>query len=169
MTNKHHIKKFDNDMYLRVQWLMIIRLIAITITLAIGFFVFNIPLDSFYEFIAFYYLISVLYIILLQRSKHFSFLGFFQITIDLIAITSIVTFAGPIDSVFPNLYILVIILSIIVFPKYGGVITAAVSVLMYISTILYLFLNSSTEYIDIMGGHKVAFYVAYIYITILSP
>lgn len=165
-TNKYHIKKFDNNMYLRVQWLMVIRLIAITITLAIGFLVFNIPLDSFYEFIAFYYLISVLYIILLQRSKHFSFLGFFQITIDLIAITSIVTFAGPVDSVFPNLYILIILLSIIVFPTYGGIITAAVSVLMYISTILYLFLNSSTDYINIMGGHQVVFYVAYIYITI---
>jgi len=166
MTDQYLSNKFDNNMYLRVQWLMIVRLIAITITLVIGFIVFSIPLDAFYEFIAFYYLISVLYIILLQRSKHFNFLGFFQITIDLIAITSIVTFAGPVDSVFPNLYILVIILSIIVFPKYGGAITAAVSVVMYISTILYLFLSSSTEYINIMGGHKVAFYVAYIYITI---
>ncbi len=139
MTTQYLINKLDNNMYLRVQWLMIIRLIAITFTLAIGFFIFNIPLDSFYEFVAFYYLISVLYIILLQRSKHFSFLGFFQITIDLIAITSIVTFAGPVDSVFPNLYILVILLSIIVFPKYGGALTAAVSVILYVSTILYLF------------------------------
>ena len=166
MTTQNLINKLDNNMYLRVQWLMIIRLIAITITLAIGFFIFNIPLNSFYEFIAFYYLISVLYIILLQRSKHFSFLGFFQITIDLIAITSIVTFAGPVDSVFPNLYILVILLSIIVFPKYGGVLTAAVSVILYILTILYLFLNSSSEYINIIGGPKITFYVAYIYVTI---
>ncbi len=166
MNNQYLVKKSENSMYLRVQWLMVVRLIAITVTLATGFLIFNIPLDSFYEFIAFYYLISVLYIVLLQRSKHFAFLGFFQITIDLIAITSIVTFAGPVDSVFPNLYILVIILSIIVFPKYGGVVTAAVSVILYISTILYLFLNSSAEYINILGGHKVAFYVAYIYITI---
>ena len=166
MNDKFFINEFDNTMYLRVQWLMIVRLIAITVTLTVGFFVFNIPLDSFYEFIAFYYLISVLYIILLQRSKHFAFLGFFQITIDLIAITSIVAYAGPVDSVFPNLYILIIILSIIVFPRYGGVVTAATSVIMYISTILYLFLNSSSEYIDILGGHKVTFYVAYIYVTI---
>ena len=166
MNTQFFTNKFDDSMYLRVQWLMIVRLIAITITLTVGFLVFNIPLDSFYEFIAFYYLISVLYIILLQRSKHFAFLGFFQITIDIIAITSIVAYAGPVDSVFPNLYILVIILSIIVFPKYGGAVTAAVSVIMYISTILYLFLNSSSEYINILGGPKVTFYVAYIYVTI---
>ncbi len=168
MKNMSFDKNFDDNMYLRVQWLMIVRLIAITVTLTIGFFIFNIPLDSFYEFIAFYYLISVLYIILLQRSKHFSFLGFFQISIDLIAITSIVAYAGPVDSVFPNLYIPVIILSIIVFPKYGGAVTAAMSIIMYISTILYLFLNSSSDYVDIMGEPKVTFYIAYIYITIFA-
>jgi len=168
MTYKYFLENNLNTMYLRVQWLMIVRLVAITVTLAVGFLVFNIPLDSFYEFIAFYYLVSVLYIVLLQRSKHYSFLGFFQITIDLIAITSIVAYSGPVDSVFPNLYILIIILSIIVFPKYGGAITATISIIMYISTILYLFLNSTAEYIDIIGGPKVTFYVAYIYVTIFA-
>lgn len=168
MTYKYFVENNLNTMYLRVQWLMIVRLVAITVTLAVGFLVFNIPLDSFYEFIAFYYLVSVLYIVLLQRSKHYSFLGFFQITIDLIAITSIVAYSGPVDSVFPNLYILIIILSVIVFPKYGGAITATISIIMYISTILYLFLNSTAEYIDIIGGPKVTFYVAYIYVTIFA-
>jgi len=151
MTYKYFLENNLNTMYLRVQWLMIVRLVAITVTLAVG-----------------YYLVSVLYIVLLQRSKHYSFLGFFQITIDLIAITSIVAYSGPVDSVFPNLYILIIILSIIVFPKYGGAITATISIIMYISTILYLFLNSTAEYIDIIGGPKVTFYVAYIYVTIFA-
>lgn len=158
----------DNTMYLRVQWLMIVRLIVISVTLAIGYMVINIPLDIFYNLIAFYYLISILYIILLQRSKHYVFLGFFQITIDLIAVTSIVSYTGPVDSVFPNLYILIILLSIIVFPSYGGIITAVVSIIMYSLTVLYLFLNYPPEYINIIGGPKVTLYVAYIYVTIFA-
>jgi len=167
MPEQHH-KNISDTMYLRIQWLMIVRLVVISITLAVGHFIISIPFEYFYDLIAFYYLVSILYIILLQRSRHYTFLGFFQITIDLIAVTSIVSYTGPVDSVFPNLYILIIILSVIVFPRYGGAISALASIILYISTVLYLFLNYSSEYIDLIGGPNVTIYVAYIYITIFG-
>ncbi len=156
-------------MYVRVQWLMIIRLAVITVSLVIGFIVLDIPFRTFYHYIAFYYLVSVLYIILFQQSRNFSFLGIFQISIDLLAITSIVAILGPINSVFPTLYILVIVLSNIVFTQYGGLITAGASILLYLSTVLYLFLSASPDYIDTtLGGSRLAFYIAYIYVTIFG-
>ncbi len=159
--------KLDLERYTlhtRIWWLMIIRLIVITISLLIGIAVKEVMFGKFYHYIYFYYIISLLYIILMQRARHVQFLGAFQIAIDLLAITSIVLSTDPIYQVYGNLFILVILSSNIVFPKYGGIVTALLSALLYCGTVLYNYYYY--EQVSYHASGEYAIYVTYLYITI---
>ncbi len=159
--------KLDLERYTlhtRVLWLMIIRLAVITISLLIGMAVKEVMFGKFYHYIYFYYIVSLLYIILIQRARHVQFLGAFQIGIDLLAITSIVLCTDPIYQVYGNLFILVILTSNIVFPKYGGIVTALLSSLLYCGTVLYNFHYYEQTSYHASGEYVI--YVTYLYITI---
>jgi two-component system sensor histidine kinase PilS (NtrC family) len=159
--------KLDLERYTlhtRVLWLMIIRLIVITVSLLIGVAVKEVMFGKFYHYIHFYYIISLLYIILLQRARQVQFLGAFQIGIDLLAITSIVLSTDPIYQVYGNLFILVILTSNIVFPKYGGMLTALLSSLLYCGTVLYNYYYYQEVSYHATGDY--AIYVTYLYVTI---
>ncbi len=154
------------NIYNRLQWLMTIRLTVITISLIIGIIVLDIPPGTFYYYIAFYYVLSVLYIVFLQTSRRFCFLGTLQIIIDLVAVTSIVIISDPISEPWPNLYILVILLSSIVFTRHGALLTTAISVFLYICSVVYI-LSSLPHY---YGGEyrHYAYYIVYIYVTLFA-
>ena len=152
----------------RIQWLMSIRLAVITLTLIIGGITIGFSLSPqtarFYYYIIFYYCISLLYIVFMQRTSHFTFLACFQVAIDLLAVTSIVemTMTEPIN-LYANFYVIVIVLSVIVLPHYGAIITAMLSSVLFVLIILYrmpffykLYDLSSQE----------VFHVTYMYITV---
>lgn len=160
------ISKEKWTIYNRLQWLMTVRLAVITISLIIGIIILDIPPGTFYYYIAFYYVLSVLYIVFLQTSRRFSFLGALQIIIDLIAVTSIVIISDPISEPWPNLYILVILLSSIVFTRHGALVTTAVSVFLYIGSVWYI-LDSLPNYYRGEYRHY-AYYIAYIYATLFA-
>jgi len=157
--------------YIRLKWLMTIRLIVITVSLALGIALLGVPLShttflyipaTFYSYIAFYYIISILYIIFIQKSTHYVFVGIFQIFIDLMAVTSIVILADPIESVFPNLYIVVIILSNIMCIRYAGLITVCMSVILYLGTVIFSYYNTPNYF---SAYKEYGIYVVYIEIT----
>jgi PAS domain S-box-containing protein len=106
----------------------------------------------------------LLYIILMQRARHVQFLGAFQIGVDLLAITSIVLSTDPIYQIYGNLFVLVILTSNIVFPKYGGMLTALLSSLLYCGTVLYNYYYY--QEVSYRAGGDYAIYVTYLYITI---
>ena len=157
--------------YIRLKWLMSIRLMIITVSLAFGIVLlsnpysptsfFSIP-GTFYSYIAFYYFISILYIIFLLKSNHYFFFGLFQILVDLLAVTSIVIIYDPIESVFPNLYIIVIILSNIMLIKNAGIITVCLSVIFYLGTVIFA-CYSTPHYLSTIKEYGI--YVVYIEIT----
>ena len=147
--------------YIRLKWLMTIRLIVITISLLLG--VILIGGSDFYSYIAFYYFISILYIIFIRQSTHYVFFGIFQIFIDLLAVTSIVIMHDPIESVFPNLFIVVIVLSNIMYIRYAGLITVALSILLYLGTVIFSYYDKP-NYIEVIKDYGI--YVVYIEITI---
>jgi two-component system sensor histidine kinase PilS (NtrC family) len=152
----------------RIQWLMTIRLAVITITLIIGVLTsggeFSAGYAKFYYYIAMYYVISLLYIVLMQRTSHFTFLAYFQIAVDLLAVTSIVdaTMTDPIN-IYANLYVIVIVLSVVVLPRYGVLLSAVVSSLLYIGVIL---IHLPVFYK--LGGfsYQEVFHVSYMYVTV---
>ena len=152
----------------RIQWLMSIRLLVITLTLAIGMLTSHGIITGgyarFYYYIGIYYVISLLYIVLVQRTIHFTFLAYFQIAIDLLAVSAIVdaTMTDPIN-IYANLYVVVIVLSVIVLPRYGVLLSAVISSLVYLGIVMLhlpgffsLYGQSSQE----------VFHVSYLYVTI---
>ena len=157
--------------YIRLKWLMTARLMVITVSLVLGIALLGVPLSNatflnipatFYSYIAFYYIISILYIIFLQRSTHYIFFGLFQIFIDLMAVTSIVIIADPIESVFPNLYIVVIILSNIMYIRHAGLITVCLSIILYLGTVIFSYYNTPNYF---STYKEYGIYVVYIEIT----
>ncbi len=150
---------------------MTVRLIVITISLVLGFILLGVPYSpvrflnipaTFYSYIAFYYIISILYIIFLLRSSHYVFFGMFQILIDLLAVTSIVIIADPIESVFPNLYLVVIILSNIMYIKHAGIITVGLSIIFYLGTVIFTYYNTPNYFAQYK---EYGIYVVYIEVT----
>ena len=157
--------------YIRLKWLMTARLMVVTVSLALGIALLGVPLShatflnipaTFYSYIAFYYIISILYIIFLQKSTHYIFFGIFQIFIDLMAVTSIVIIADPIESVFPNLYIVVIILSNIMYIRHAGLITVCLSIILYLGTVIFSYYNTPNYF---SAYKEYGIYVVYIEIT----
>ncbi|NLF38986.1 PAS domain-containing protein [bacterium] len=148
----------------RLQWLMTIRLAVITISLMAGVGLLNITFGTFYYYIYFYYTISLLYIVFIQRTRHYVFFGVFQIAIDLLAITSIVLENDPVRDVYSNLYVLAIILSTFVFPRHGGWITAVVASVLYVGSVLYFFRREPASFGGLAPDY--AFYVTYMYVTV---
>jgi len=147
--------------YIRLKWLMTIRLIVITISLLLG--VLLIGGSDFYSYIVFYYFISILYVIFILKSTHYVFFGIFQIFIDLLAVTAIVIIADPIESIFPNLYIVVIVLSNIMYIRHAGLITVALSILLYLGTVIFSYYDKP-NYVAAFKDYGI--YVVYIEITI---
>lgn len=153
----------NTQLYRRLQWLMTLRLAVITISLIIGVIVLTIPPGPFYYYIAFYYIISVLYIVFLQTSHRFAFLGMFQLLIDLIAVTSIMVVTDPVGDPWPNLYILIILVSGLFYTRPGLLVTTGVSIALYLLSVWYSLSGLSYAY----EPHHV-YYIAYIYSTLFA-
>jgi len=117
--------------------MMIIRLVVISLTLVIGSWLFQLPLSRFYHYIYFYYIASLLYIIYLQRTQAIAFLGLLQVIVDLLAVTSILLIADPIDTVYGSFYIIVIVFASLVFSRWGGMVTAVAAIVLYAMCVLH--------------------------------
>jgi two-component system sensor histidine kinase PilS (NtrC family) len=118
---------------------MLCRAIILTLLLTISYLFqisekrsFFIPLENtFYYFIGFFYLVTLVYAFLLNRVRDLSRFAFVQILADHFFIIGLVYFTGGKDSFFPITYIFAIIGSSIIFYKRGAYFSASFASLLY--------------------------------------
>jgi two-component system sensor histidine kinase PilS (NtrC family) len=133
------IRSGDQDLSERIKWLMILRIVVVTVML--GFTVllqlregtefFSTPLRSLYLFIGFFYLLTIAYSITFHLGMSGPNFAVLQIAIDLILISGIVLITGGMESLFSITYFLVIIGASIIFYRWGGFLAALASAALY--------------------------------------
>jgi two-component system sensor histidine kinase PilS (NtrC family) len=122
-----------------VKGLMLGRIIILTLLLTIAFLFqlskkqfFFIPLtNNLYYFIGIFYLVTIVYALLLRKSRDLYRFAFIQIIIDQLFITVLIYFTGGIESFFPIAYIFSIIASSTIFYRRGALLSASLSSLLY--------------------------------------
>jgi two-component system, NtrC family, sensor histidine kinase PilS len=119
--------------------LMLWRIIILSLLLAITFlfqvsekkFFFIHLTFSFYYFIGFFYLVTILYALLLKRMTDLVRFTLIQMVADLLFITGLIYFTGGRESYFPIVYIFSIIGASILFYRRGAFFFASLSSLFY--------------------------------------
>jgi two-component system sensor histidine kinase PilS (NtrC family) len=122
-----------------VKGVMLCRVVILTLLLTISFVFqisekrsFFIPLtNSFYYFIGFFYLVTILYDVLLRSVQDFRRFTFVQMVLDHFFIIGLVFFTGGKDSFFPMTYVFSIIGSSVIFFKRGAFFSASLATLLY--------------------------------------
>ena len=167
-----------NELRGRLKWLMSLRVVAVTLLLglAIAFQIVQGELVlAYYAMIVLTYAITIGYAFILTHLTsavaltHFAYL---QIGVDLLLETFLVIRTGIIDSPFPVLYIITIALASLILRRWGSLMTAGVSVILFgLSTNIQLYeLVESVSWFQrsglsvgetfhIFGTHALAFIV----------
>ena len=162
-----------------VKGLMLGRLIILTFLLAITFLFqfsekkyFFIPLtNTFYYFIGFFYLVTILYALSLNRVRDLKRFIFLQIIVDHLFIAGLVYFTGGRESYFPIAYFFTIIGSSILFYRRGAFFSASFSTLLYGLLLLFQLhhwinpLGSSKSYEASQIFYSLIIYMASFYIV----
>jgi len=140
----------------RIKWLLILRMVVVTFML--GFTVllqiregtefFSTPLRSLYLFIGVYYLLTIGYSIAFHRGISGPRFALLQIIVDLLLISGIVLVTGGVESLFSIAYFLVIMGASILFYRWGGVLAAGASALLYGLAVWVPFLPDIAAYVD---------------------
>ena len=125
----------NDEVIQRIKWLMIIRLITVTVIIGIGFVILKQPEPRIYLIplgiiIALAYLFSGIYLIAFRIGLPVPLVMYFQIIFDALLISAIIHFSDGINSQFSLLYFLVILNASIFLHLRGSLIIAtSVSVL----------------------------------------
>ena len=131
--------KLEGDIYHKLKWLMIFRILFAVLLLSSTIFVqFNdknyLTAKSFtvlYSLVVFIFLLSICYTII-YRTKKIKFLfPYLQIGIDTFCVTLIILITGGFTSFFSFLYLLVIIYSSMIIFRKGSMIMAALCSIQY--------------------------------------
>ncbi|MBW1860907.1 MAG: PAS domain S-box protein [Deltaproteobacteria bacterium] len=136
---KPDLKIPQEEMSGRLQKLMFLRVLFVSLLLGASFFIqvketrtyFGDIQTSHYLLIAFIYFLTFIYIILLKYLKNLTKLAYFQLLVDTFFITAIIYTTGGIESIFSFLYILTIINGSIILYRKGGTIIASSSSILY--------------------------------------
>ena len=133
------LMKLEGDIYHKLKWLMIFRILFAVLLLSSTIFVqFNdknyLTAKSFtvlYSLVVFIFLLSICYTII-YRTKKIKFLfPYLQIGIDTFCVTLIILITGGFTSFFSFLYLLVIIYSSMIIFRKGSMIMAALCSIQY--------------------------------------
>jgi two-component system sensor histidine kinase PilS (NtrC family) len=133
------ISSGGRDLSGRIKWLMILRIVVVTVML--GFTVllqlregtefFSTPMRSLYLFIGFFYFLTIAYSIASHLGAASAGFALLQIGVDLVLLSGIVLLTGGTESLFSITYFLVIIGASTLFYRWGGILAAAASALLY--------------------------------------
>jgi len=118
----------------KLKWLMLFRIIFSTLLLGSTIILqfgdspppLNPPIIILYGLIAFIFLLSFLYAMVLYRIKRLILIAYVQIIIDTFIVTVILYVTGNFSSIFSFLYLVVIIYSSILIPIRGTMVIAAI-------------------------------------------
>jgi len=130
---------WDEDSASRLYWLVVTRMVILFVLLVLAVFTetrvvepFAVSsLQLFYGLISFSFLFSLVYLFLIRNISRVAFHIYLQSLLDVFLITGLVYATGGIRSVYPVLYPLVIIYSVIFLGQRGGFIVASASSIFY--------------------------------------
>lgn len=139
MVNPDLKKQQETELHGRLQKLMFIRVLFLSLLLGASIFIqiretktyFGDIQTTHYLLIAFLYALTFVYVILLKSTQNLSKLAYFQLLMDTAFVTAIIYSTGGIESIFSFLYILAIINGSILLYRRGGMIIASASSILY--------------------------------------
>jgi two-component system sensor histidine kinase PilS (NtrC family) len=132
-------KKAPPELYRRLQVLMFLRVVLVSIFLGASLFIqlretntyFGKLQTAHFLIIACIYLLTFVYVLILKYSRKLEWSAYLQLILDTLSISAIVLATGGIDSIFSILYVLNIISAVIMLYRRGGLIIATGCSLIY--------------------------------------
>jgi len=131
LDQKETLSRLQLLMFLRVGFVSLLLGVAIVIQVRETKTYFGEILNAHYFLIALIYFLTFIYIIALKYIKNLFKFAYLQLLIDTIFITAIIYTTGGIESIFSFLYLLNIISGGIILYRYGGMIIASFSSILY--------------------------------------
>jgi two-component system sensor histidine kinase PilS (NtrC family) len=131
LDQKETLSRLQLLMFLRVGFVSLLLGVAIVIQVRETKTYFGEILNAHYFLIALIYFLTFIYIVALKYIKNLFKFAYLQLLIDTIFITAIIYTTGGIESIFSFLYLLNIISGGIILYRYGGMIIASFSSILY--------------------------------------
>jgi len=131
LDQKETLSRLQLLMFLRVGFVSLLLGVAIVIQVRETKTYFGEILNAHYILIALIYFLTFIYIVALKYIKNLFKFAYLQLLIDTIFITAIIYTTGGIESIFSFLYLLNIISGGIILYRYGGMIIASFSSILY--------------------------------------
>jgi two-component system sensor histidine kinase PilS (NtrC family) len=131
LDQKETLSRLQLLMFLRVGFVSLLLGVAIVIQVRETKTYFGEILNAHYFLIALIYFLTFIYIVALKYIKNLFKFAYLQLLIDTIFITAIIYTTGGIESIFSFLYLLNIISGGIILYRYGGMIIASLSSILY--------------------------------------
>jgi len=131
LDQKETLSRLQLLMFLRVGFVSLLLGVAIVIQVRETKTYFGEILNAHYFLIALIYFLTFFYIVSLKYIKNLFKFAYLQFLIDTIFITAIIYTTGGIESIFSFLYLLNIISGGIILYRYGGMIIASFSSILY--------------------------------------
>jgi len=123
----------------KITWLIVVRLLLVTLFFSIGALVFKIDRAFFYINIAAVYFLSLLYLLWVLKFKYLKTLVAVQLVFDALLETLIVLYTGSMSSVFIILYIVTILCASIIVSPVGGMLTMGFVSVLYVGQLYCAF------------------------------
>ncbi len=120
----------------KLKRLILVRLLAVTVFITLGAFVFEMNAFIYYGVISVFLFLSLVYIIWAAAERHLKILTYFQIAMDLLAITVFVYYTGGVDSVLATLYVLPILSAGFVLFRRAPVYVAVASSILFTAAVV---------------------------------
>ena len=149
-------------LYKKIKWLMIVRLIIVTIILVVGSFFLLVEKLPFYLLISLVYLATIIYSFLLLRRSHLYLLAYSQVVFDIIIESCIIHYSGGLDSVFAMLYVLSIISASVVISARASMVTALAASVVYIFLVGLEYFGFIPQVPIGLSSYRDGFYVLYL-------
>jgi len=132
-------QKSGSDLFARLKWSLLFRLIVVSIILAsvIGFQIrenlriFVPDLIALYLIVGLSYAISLVSLILIRKRRRLKFFAWVQVVWEVLFASTFIYLTGVWDSLFTFLYVLTIIISSVLLFRFGALISATASSMLY--------------------------------------
>ncbi|MCK5162949.1 MAG: GHKL domain-containing protein [Desulfobacula sp.] len=129
----------NSDLFIQIKWIILSRVIF-AVVLIISCLVFSSgenlsffsqPFLSLYNIAALILILSIVYLIWLNKFKRHLILAYFQTIADTIIVTAIIFVTGSYDSIFTFLYLVIIIYTSMLLLQKGSIIISTLSCVQY--------------------------------------
>ena len=139
MRGQGGVREAKNSLYSKIQWLMLFRVVVVTLLLGATAIVQikesqifqHISPLALYFFIGLTYALTLVYTFLLRRMQHLQVLAYGQILADALFVTLLIYLTGGSESIFSWVYLLPIFSASTILYRRGGLLVASASSILY--------------------------------------